>query len=84
MAHSVTLNKQYGTDSEVNLNLSPNITSHHPRHMTISLIFLKWCICDIVFIISLVVARSYYVIPHFVIIGIYIIRNNFRVNRLSN
>jgi hypothetical protein len=31
LAHSITLNKQYGTDSEVNLNLSPNIMSHTPE-----------------------------------------------------
>jgi hypothetical protein len=41
MAHSIKLNKQYGTDSEVNLNSSPNITSHTPETYEISLIFLK-------------------------------------------
>jgi hypothetical protein len=83
MAHSIKLNKQYGTDSEVNLNSSPNITSHTPETYEISLIFLKVAIV-IFFIISLVVAKSYYVIPHFVTIGMYIIRNKCRVNRLSN
>jgi hypothetical protein len=71
MAHSITLNKQYGTDSEVNLNSSPNIISHTPETYDICLIFMKCRNCDIVFIISLVVAKLYYVIPHFVIIGMY-------------
>jgi hypothetical protein len=31
MEHSITLNKQYGTDSEVNLNLSPNTISRTPE-----------------------------------------------------
>jgi hypothetical protein len=84
MAHSITLNKQYGTDSEVNLNSSPNITSHTPEIYDIRLILMKCRNCDIIFIISLAIAKSYYVIPHFVIIGMYVIRNKCIVNRLSN
>jgi hypothetical protein len=48
MTHSITVNKQYGTDSEVNLNSSPNITSHTSETYDISLIFLKCRNCDIV------------------------------------
>jgi hypothetical protein len=66
MAHSITVNKQYGTDSEVNLNSSPNITSHTYETYDISLIFLNVAIV---------------ILPPYQIIGqIYILRQTLTIN----
>jgi hypothetical protein len=58
MAHLITLSKQYGTYSDINLNLYPDI----------SLLFFKWHICDIDFHNIIVSCKTMDVIPHFDII----------------